>query len=52
MEWLTEHSHTVLTVDNDANFYAFHLNVETDEEASDEPVGPKNAVAFVERFIK
>jgi hypothetical protein len=52
MEWLTDHSHTVLTVDNDNHFWAFHLNVETDEEASDEPVDPKNAVAFLGRFIK
>jgi hypothetical protein len=52
MEWLTEHAHTVLTVDNDARFYGYHLNGETDEEAIDEPVGVKSALAFVERFIK
>lgn len=52
MEWLTDHEHTVLTVDNDAHFYGFHLNDETDEEAIDEPVGVKSAVAFVEKFIK
>lgn len=52
MEWLSDNEHTVLTVDNDANFYAFHLNDETDEEAIEEPVGVKNALAFLERFVQ
>lgn len=52
MEWLSNHEHTVLTVDNNVHFYGFHLNDETDEEAIDEPVGVKSALAFVERFIK
>jgi hypothetical protein len=52
MEWLTEHSHTVLTVDNNACFFAFHLDIETGEEACIEPVGTKNAVAFLENFIQ
>lgn len=51
MEWLTEHSHTVLTVDNDAHFDAFHLNVDTGEEAFDEPAGVNAALEFVGRFI-
>ncbi len=52
MEWLTENSHTVLTVDNEAHFYAFHLNAETDEEAIEEPVGASDALRFVERHAK
>ena len=52
MEWLTDNSHTVLTVDNDVHFYGFHLNADTDEEAIEEPIGVRDALRFVERFAK
>lgn len=51
MEWLTDTSHTVLTVDDDAHFFAYFVNDETDEEVSEEPSGASAAIAFVDRFV-
>jgi hypothetical protein len=51
MEWLTDTSHTVLTVDDDAHFFAYFVNDQTDEEVSEEPIGAPAAIAFVDRFV-
>lgn len=51
LEWLTDTRHTVLTVENDAHFFAYSVDDETDEEISEEPVGAPAAIAFVDRFV-
>lgn len=51
MEWLTDTSHAVLTVDDDAHFFAYFVNDQTDEEVSEEPIGAPAAIAFVDRFV-
>lgn len=51
LEWLTESTHTVLDVENDAHFFAYFVNDATDEEVSEEPVGAPAAIEFVDRFV-
>ncbi|GEM_PF-1260272 len=51
MEWLTDTTHTVLSIESDAHFFAYHVDDATDEEVSEEPVGPDAAISFVDRFV-
>ncbi|MEV4777408.1 hypothetical protein [Microbacterium sp. LWH12-1.2] len=52
LEWLTSVSHSVLSVNNDAVFSAYHLNVATGEESdADAVVGAEAALNFIHGYI-
>jgi len=52
MEWLTDVSHTVLSVDNDSLFTTYHLNLETGEEDYVEKIKVyRDALKAVSRYI-
>jgi hypothetical protein len=53
LEWLSDISHTTMTIDPDAMISGYHLNISSGTEALEEGVAGKlDALAFLQEFIR